>query len=261
MKIGIRIVAGLTLLLAVAGLLLFLAGAVGVWIVKEPATERATHVFERIETALSAADKGLNHVKTSLANASERLDTVRKDQRKLAQQPQWGGVLGRMLAQTVAPQLSNAHETLHTVAEAAVVVNSILEDVGNFPFLSVSGLDVSSLSEINKRLSDVGPRAWELSRLLGGSGPEPNAETASNQLSRIDQALKSMQGLIAAYEPQLRQVRQRTEELKSRTLAWITPGAVLVSLVCLWLALSQVSLLCHAWSWWRRAGHNNTRAG
>jgi hypothetical protein len=28
-------------------------------------------------------------------------------------------------------------------------------------------------------------------------------------------------------------------------------------LVCFWIALSQVSLLSHAWSWWRHAGHKN----
>jgi hypothetical protein len=52
-------------------------------------------------------------------------------------------------------------------------------------------------------------------------------------------------------------VRQKTEELNSRTLPWITPATVLVSLVCFWIALSQVSLLCHARSWERHSGCAN----
>jgi hypothetical protein len=264
MKVGKRILAGLTLLLGTAGLLLSLAGGVGVWIVKEPVTARATRVFARIEAALDVADKGLDHVKTSLARAAERLDSVKQEQRKLAQGPRRNSALGRLLARTVqqrvAPELGNAHETLHTVAEAAVVVNSVLEDVGNFPFLSAAGLEVGPLTEINSRLADVGPAAWELSRLLGAPGPEPDADAAA-QLSRVERSLKRMRGLIAEYEPRVRQVRQRTEEWKSRTLPWITPAAVLVSLVCFWIALSQVSLLFHAWSWWRRAGRNSPRPG
>src|SRR5262249_55591785 len=124
------------------------------------------------------------------------------------------------------------------------------EDVGNFPFLSATGLDSGQLTELNNRLAAVGPAAWELSRLLGD--PEGDAGDAGTQFSRIDQALKAMQGLLAEYEPQLAQVRQRAEALKSKTLFWITPAAVLISAACFWIALSQVSVLCHAWSWWKR---------
>src|SRR5262249_51068883 len=58
MRVGKRILAGITLLLGVAGLLLSLAGGVGVWIVKGPVTERATHVFGRIDAALTVAEQG-----------------------------------------------------------------------------------------------------------------------------------------------------------------------------------------------------------
>jgi hypothetical protein len=252
MKVCKRILAVLTVLLATAGLLLSLAGIVGVWIVREPVTERATWVFGRIAAALKDADRGLDHVKTSLARAADRLDTVKEEQRKLAQGSRrpsgLRGFLARKVQQSVAPKLGDAHESLQTVAEAAVVVNSVLEDVGSFPFLSVSGLDVGPLTEINRRLANVGPQAWELSRLLGA--PEPDADTAA-QFTRVERTLKTMRGLLAQYEPRLTQVRERTEELKARTLSWITPGAIGISLVCFWIALSQVSVLFHAWSWWR----------
>jgi hypothetical protein len=256
MNVCKRILAGLTLLLSAAGLLLSLAGGVGVWLVKGPATAEATRIFERIEAALNVADQGLDHVKTSLARAAERLDNARAEQRQLTRESGKMDAARRFLAraaqQRIAPEIEDAHEHLHTVAEAAVVVNSVLEDVGTFPFLSVTGLDLDRLAEINSLLAEVGPRAWELGRLLG----EPGADSseAGTQLSRVDQTLKAMRGLIAEYEPQLTQVRQRTEALRDSTLPWVTPAAVLVSLACSWIALSQVSLLSHAWSWWKRLG-------
>ncbi len=253
-----RILVGLTFLLATVGLLLSLAGGIGVWMVKEPVTERATWVFERINAALDVADQNLDHAKTSLARAADRLDTARAEQRRIAQAPQRAGTMRRMLARTVqrsiAPELGNAHEKLHTVAEAAFVVNSVLEDVGSFPILSVSGLEVESLTEMNSRLANVAPAAWELSRLLGEPAGESDEDGAGAQFFRIDQTLKTVQRLIAGYKTRVAQVRQRAETLKSDTLTWITPAAVLVSVICLWIALSQVSLLCHAWSWWRPSG-------
>lgn len=256
MKVCKRILAGFTLLLGLAGLLLSVAGGVGVWIAKEPVTTRTTHVFQRIEAALDVADRGLDRIQTSLTNASERLERVKEEQRQLAQEPRQNNTVRRLLARTVqqrvAPELGNAQETLHNVAEAAVVVNSVLDDLGNFPFLSRSGLDLDQLTEINTRLAEVGPAAWELSRLLGEPGSEAD-DDASTQMSRVERSLQTMQRLIDEYEPRLTQVRQRTEELKTTILTWITTAVVVVSLVCFWVALSQVSVMAHACSWWRRS--------
>jgi hypothetical protein len=253
MKACKRIMAAVVLLLAAVGLLLSLAGGIGVWFVKGPATVKATRVFERIEAALDIADQGLALGKTSLAQAAKGLDKAREEQRNVAQQP---NVLHRTMARTVqrmiAPEIGNAHDKLHTIAEAAVVVNAVLEDVGNVPFLSATGLDLDRLTELNSQLASVGPTAWELSRLLGD--PAPDSRAASNELSRIDEFLVTLRGLIAEYDRRLTEVRQRTEELKSRTLPWITPASILISLVCFWIALSQVSLLAHACSWWKHSG-------
>jgi hypothetical protein len=265
MRVCKRILAGLVLLLGTAGLLLSVAGGVGVWLVKGPVTDRATRVFGRIEAALDVAEQGLDHVQASLARAAERLDGVRQEQRKLAGEPRRNGALGRLLARTVqqrvAPELGDAHEKLHTVAEAAVVVNSVLEDVGSFPLLSVSGLDLDRLTELNGRLADVGPAAWELSRLLGEPAPESDPDAAGAHLSRIERTLETLRGLVGEYQTQVTQVRQRAEELKTRTLTWVTPTAVLVSFVCFWIAVSQVSLLSHARSWWRRSASTSKAIG
>jgi hypothetical protein len=98
------------------------------------------------------------------------------------------------------------------------------------------------------QLADVGPAAWELSRLLGEPG---SAADASAQLSRVEQTLTSMRRVVEEYEPQVREARRRAEGLKARTLPWVTPAAAGVSLAALWVALSQVSVLAHARSWWR----------
>src|SRR5258708_3978497 len=126
MKVCERILAGLALLLGAAMLLLSLAGGIGVWIVKEPVRARATRAFGRVEAALDVADKGLEHASTSLARAEERLDSVKQEQRKLAPEPRKDNTARRALARNVqrriAPELGDAHQKLHTVAEAAVVV-------------------------------------------------------------------------------------------------------------------------------------------
>jgi hypothetical protein len=251
-----RILAALTFLLSAAMLLTSLMGGVGVWIVKGPAATKATRVFERIDAALDGGEQNLDQVKSSLARAAERLDNAREEQKKLAEAPA-NSTLRRTLVRTVqrgiAPELGNAQDKLHAIAEAAVVVNSVPEDLGNFPFVAVAGLDRDSLTRMNDQLSNAGPAAWELSRLLGER--EPDSDVAAQE-SRIERSLQTMRGLVAEFEPRLTDVRRRTAELKSKTLRWITPAAALISAVCFWIALSQVSLVSHAWSWWKRSDHD-----
>jgi hypothetical protein len=248
-----RLFAGFVLLVSAAMLVACIVGGVGVWVVKGPATERAIHVFERIDHALDLAKRSLDQVKLSLARASDRLDGAKEEQKKLAQQAQSTNVLGTMLARTIAPDVEDAHEKLHTVAEAAVVVNSMLEDVGNFPFLSVSGLDVDGLSRMNDLLAGAGPAAWELSRLLG----QRDSAAAGVQSSQVERTLKTMCDLIAEYEPQLMEVHRRSDELKSRALYWITPASILFSVACFWFTLSQISLIVHAYSWMRKSASHD----
>ncbi|OAI41743.1 hypothetical protein AYO40_02245 [Planctomycetaceae bacterium SCGC AG-212-D15] len=251
MKLLRRIAAGLACLLSLAMLLLSLAGGIGIWIIKEPVQRKALDLFGRVETKLDFAESGLDHVQESLARAAERLQDVNEERRKAARQGQAGGV-GRFLARTVqqrlAPELGNAQETLHTVAEAAVVVNSVLDDVGSFPMLATSGLDLTRLNEMNSRLADLGPAAWELSRLLGETSADSDA-----QASRIESTLQTLPRLIADYQAQVAQVRQRVDAVKAKILFWMTPGAILISFVLFWIAVSQVSVLFHARSWWRAA--------
>jgi hypothetical protein len=246
-----RILGILALQLGAAGLLLSLAVGVGVWVVKEPVTARATHISERVDAGLDLAEQKLQHAQTSLANAAERLENVKEERRQLPKESQRWDLGRRAVARTVqrslGPELSDAHKDLHEVAEAAVVVNSVLEDVGNLPFLSETGLDMDRLAEINSRIAQVAPASWELSRLLGEADPETDA-----QMSQVEQLLTRLRELVADYQNQVKQVRQRTTALKARVLAWITPAAIIVSSVSFWIALSQLCILSRAWSWIRR---------
>ena len=259
MKTWRRILAVIALILSTVGLLLSLLAGAGVWIVERPARVKAANVFGRIETALDVGDQNLTQLKASLARATERLEQVGQEQRKLAQAPRRADPTRRFLARTVqqriAPEFTDAREKLHTVAEAAIVVNSMLDDVGNFPLLSVAGLEMDGLAAMNSRLGEVGPAAWELSRLLG----EPDAAGEAEELSRIERTLNAVRELIAEFVARLAEVRQRTLALKSKTMPWITPAAVVISVACFWVSLSQISVLCRAWTWWKRSGEKHSK--
>jgi hypothetical protein len=250
-----RVLAGVTLPICLVVFLASIVGGIGIWIVKESVTSRATHLANRIESGLDFADRSFDEVGVSLARASERLESVREEQRKAAQNPPRGNAVRQMMARTVqqqiTPELGDAHEKIHGVAEAVALASSVLGDVDNFPFLANSRLDTDRITEINRRLSQVESSAWELARLFGDADSEPNATDA--ELSRIERMLETLKGLIADYAARVKEIRVQFEEMKSRVFSWILPATILISATCFWMALSQISLFCHAWSWIRRS--------
>ena len=255
MNICKRSLAVLTYLRSTAMLLASLAGAVGVWIVIVPVTAKVNRVFGKIESSLDLVEENLDQVEASLVRAAERLGPARQEQKQLSQQREPAlkrRKLARAVQQSIAPQFEDAHAKLQTVAEAALVLNSVLEDLGNFPFLKTAGLDTERLAEMNKSLGNVAPTAWELSRLLGE--PELDSDAADAELSRMERTLASLQAwLVQLKKERITQVRQRTSQLKAQVLTWIMPGAILVSGICFWVALSQVGLMFHARSWWKQS--------
>jgi hypothetical protein len=179
-----RTLALIAFFLGLVGLLVSLTVGVGVWVVREKVTSKATSVLDTVEGKLGTGDKALGHVKESLDNASKRLEAAREEQTKSAQVPAPGlrsmsrRVMARTIANQVAPELENARGTFQAVAEAALVANSVLGEIGNFPLLTDSGVNRDQLSEINSRLSQVETSAWELSRHLGDS--DADSETSSD---------------------------------------------------------------------------------
>ena len=136
------------------------------------------------------------------------------------------------------------------VAEATVVIDSVLQDVGKMPSVAGDEIQANRLNEVTDRLGDAASSAWELSRLLGESGAKADAD-AGDHLSKVERALQAAQRLIAEYEPRVEQIRHRTGELEAKVGWWIEYGPIVVSLVSAWIALSQVAVLAWGWSWWR----------
>src|SRR5262245_11901030 len=157
-----RVLILLVVVVAVAALLLSLTVGIGVWVVKGRVTDFATRKFDKAEAALDKADRGLTLVNATLANAAERLEAVRQEQRSIPRNNNLARrLMARTVQQTIAPQLGEAQGTLSTIAEALVVVNSVLEDTAELPTESV-GLDADQLTRLRGQLSQTTPAVWEL---------------------------------------------------------------------------------------------------
>jgi hypothetical protein len=151
------------------------------------------------------------------------------------------------LKRKTAPQLGNVRETLLGVSTAAEVINSLLADVNELPLARVSSLDSERLRGITAKLSKVGATAQQLGDLIDNGQPKEGEAAAERMRTHLEEVRAS----VGEFESRLDEIQERVTTLKSRFPHGIDVGAVAVSLVLLWLAVAQVSLLIHAWGWLR----------
>src|SRR5262249_46168069 len=151
------------------------AGIIAGWVYQKPLTERTTTVFGRVERPLDVAIRSLRQVNTSLDRARANLKTIQETHGPAAPPPTETNFFRRMAvpaaAKELSPQIGNVRQTLNTVAEAAVVLNSVLDDVNDLPGGSLPSLDQKKLVEIRDRLSGIDSSAQELDAMLSDGPP------------------------------------------------------------------------------------------
>lgn len=133
--------------------------------------------------------------------------------------------------------LTTAHNTLQNVESTAGQVSQGLGELHGL----AARLD-NAVSEVNSGagvLKQIGPIGDTLDAI--GAGTE--------QLEGRLAALGSSAGEI---ESQAGGLAAQADLLRQRVPAWISVGALAITLALLWIGLGQVSLFLHALAWFRR---------
>jgi chromosome segregation ATPase len=246
-----RIVAALVLILAMAMLAASLAAAIGVWAVKKAAEVKLEMGVAKVGRALDKANKVSSTASQALDRAAQRLKEIQEEHRKIAATPAAPDISRRMLSrlaqQKLGPDLDQARSAAHEAADAASVIGTVLEELGG----SIPGLNAEAMTRANSQLQQASSAAWELGLLLGEAD---QAGAATAQASRIEHAVREMRALVGQLDPVLAEVRARADQLQDRASWWLAVGPPLVTIVGVWIALTQVSVIVHALGWWRPGG-------
>jgi hypothetical protein len=252
-----RILAVVVLLVSAVVLLASLAGAAAAWPVRTRLNAEATRLANRLETLLGAVSRGADQADAVLVQAETRLGEFREAQAKADADPKESVALrlvATRLKSEYASQLGDVRENLDLAAQAAVVADSLLSNADAWPLDVGERVDAGRLREVGGRLGDAANLADELSAQLENT-PEgkPVPPGVSERASRIAEALRAVRAAVQEFAARVAQVAAREAALKPRVFFWIDAGAGVAAAVLLWVALSQISLMAHAWGWlWKK---------
>jgi hypothetical protein len=250
MKNGRRVLGIALLVVGVLGLVLFTAGIVGVWIVKEPLGERLLETTGRVERALDVVGRNIKVVDESAGKAREELAALKEA--PPAPKPNAGAgdkgkrvmklrSVARGVSRDLPPQLSDLRTTMGKASATAVVVNSLVSDLGHLSLGPSVRLDTDQLHQFEETLTETAAATQKLSASMGG---DADSATAVHQASaELDRVLGRVQALTGRFEERVAGTADRVRDLKARLPGAMGRAAVLLTVVLAWALLGQVGLL------------------
>jgi hypothetical protein len=245
------------IILSVLVMVLNVAGIIGVWVANEPVTNTILDVLAPVEQTLDLVADLLDRISAGLERARGVVNTIDAIAETLGDRVEENrlilNLISRALGEELGPVVETTGEVVRTAEAAATTVQNGLEIADALPFISLGDgqLETTRIARMATRVSDLSTTIGE----LDASVQERRSEAAENIVSRITDRTSEMsaflddiQAEVDGYQAQISDIQERVATLKARIPLWIDMSSIAITLLLLWLALSQVSVFIHGWS-------------
>lgn len=233
-----------------SGLVLCVAGLVGVWAGYREVVRRVDRVFAGADQALGDVEANLGQATTRLREAETELEAVRKREADLAAQPPADRgarrAASRKSAEALGSQVGEARAILVKATEAALVANGLLEALAELPAVERVNVDVDRVKETSTQLSDLTDRTTRLADMLARAAP-PADDSVAGESSRTAEAIRRPIALAEAGSDRLADGRRSLADARARLMWWVDRIVAGLAAVLIWIGAGQLSLAVHGW--------------
>jgi hypothetical protein len=237
------------------GLVLGVAGLVGVWVGYGEVVRRVDRVFDGADRGLAGIQENLRQAADRLRETETELEAVRKREADLAARPPaerpGRREASRKLVEGLGPGVAEARATLVKATEAALVANGVLDALAELPAVERVNVDTDRLKEASAQLAELTERSTRLAEMLARAAPP--SDEVEGESSRAVAAVRRPIALAEAGSDRLESGRQSIATGHARVLRWINGLAAALTVVLVWIAAGQLSLLIHGWKLLRRS--------
>jgi hypothetical protein len=255
MRLLRRTVGAVVLLLSAVGIVSCLAGAVGVWVFRQAASEKVTTISARLEVGLQRASVATQNVRRALETASADVGRVSKGSADLGRGNETSrlaaGAMRGILRQVVGPEINEVGGRLATLSDAAVAVSSLLQSFQELPAGPTGRTTPDQMERLAGQASQLSASLQRLQAVVGDGEKGASEHEVVAAAGEIESVLRRSRATVDGWQSDLDAARDRLPHLKSEALRWLTLVAVAVSALCAWVGVSQISLFAHAWGWCR----------
>jgi hypothetical protein len=254
-----RVLGAILAVIAVLGLVLSLAGIIGIWRLKPAATEGVLRNVEMIQTGMVTTADGLVVADQSLqalqANVLALTETISTTARTLNNSIPMVDTFTVLVAEDLPETVRTAQTSLASAQEGARVIDTVLNTLNRIPFigniydppevplhegLGQVSVSLDALPQTFATMEDTLEVTESNLRVI-----EADIQEMALQIGTIYTNLEEARLVIGQYQEQLAAFQTQIEELEASLPGWINTLAWTFTLLFLWIGLSQIGLLIH----------------
>ena len=250
------------ILLASVVLILCFAGIIGVWNTKSRIDVLGDKVFEAAEDSLAFMDEKLDRIEGAFKNSHRRVGLLSKGVNRLSQKESdakaEAASLLKTLDEEVLEPLKSARTWLDSTHAVAVGVGKVSEAVVSSKYAAshedsvgvamagqvqdvseaVAGM-LTTLKEVRQGLIDIHADVLSARRI---------ALTIVARLAQVEKRMENLCGRIERFHARVAGMKGEIAAVRGDFQWWTMLGAVLVTLLLIWFAASQIGMVLHGWS-------------
>jgi hypothetical protein len=249
-----RFLGVLVFLLSTACFIGCIAGIAGIWLARQDLSDKTRRISARVEVGLeraAAANRGvgraLEKARDDVASVDKELIDFQGDEKN--RRPP--GVLRRFVWQEVGPRLNELGGRLATVSDAAVMVSSLLQSLQELSLSHTGRINPDRLERLTDRSSQLATSLQRLQAMVGDGDRAVADKEIAAATRDVDLVLRNCQTTVEEWQSDLDTAHAELPRYEAEILGWMTLVAIAVTIVCAWVALSQISLFAHALKWCR----------
>ena len=257
-KNKIKPIIGLALLiLSVIFFVVSLGGMIGIWVYNQPLTERALTLIETTSQDLEGAAAAIELSKAELISAGAQLDLLQaimetlginaeEDLNRLAD------IVNRV-EDTLSPVLDSVAGGINTLREALLTIKDTLERINELPLVNI---EIPGIEEIEQGAGQLGNLQSQIEE--GGGKIEQLSQTTQDTVdslttgfAKLETSITSLLETLDEYAEKIESTQEQLTYLEENLPKWIDYSAALLTVILVWLGISQVGLFILGWSYYK----------
>ena len=223
--------------------------------------QRAQETTVKIDAGLDRALTAVDNISTTVKNAGDKIE----------QHNELIAAADKILNTDLLAETEKLPGPVGGLVDAATTVRATVdwlkqtsETLNKIPFLAkqplpnLEGLDKidEALTKVEKTVQDVRDFKKDLADKATATADILTKVPAT--VAKVHEDLSAAKRLVPEVQQSLKEIELAVPQLQARVMSYTTTAAIGITVLCVWLAVSQVSLFIHALGWFK--GHGQPEA-
>jgi len=249
---------GLALLvLSVIFFIISLGGLIGIWVYNQPLTERALSLVETTSQDLEGAAMAIELSRAELISAQAQIDLLQAILETLGLNAQedlnrLADIVGKV-ENTLTPMLDSVAGAISTLRETLLDIRDTIERINELPLVNIQipgieGIEkgAESLQNLQDQIEEGGGKIEQLSQTT-----QDTVDSLTTGFAELESSIGILLETLDEYGQKIESAQEQLSFLDANLANWIDLASGALTVILVWLAISQVGLFILGWSYYK----------